>query len=67
MKLRLIKPWNLLSPGSELDVNPPVAEILIGRGIAGTLEPRPKPKVTIVGRRSLRKEANAEHIVKEPA
>ncbi len=34
MRLRLLKPWNLFTRGTELNPSPGVAELLIGRGFA---------------------------------
>ncbi len=51
MKIILTKGWNLLSPGAELDVHPPIAELLIGRGVARASTTTQQPKIRIVGRR----------------
>ena len=51
MKIVLEKGWNLLGPGTEMDVNKPVADLLIERGIAKPVDQPGPPKVRIVGRR----------------
>lgn len=34
MKVRLLKPWNMTDAGAVLDLDRPVAVLLIGRGLA---------------------------------
>ena len=38
MKIKLIKPWNFNAPGEVLDLDPPVATLVIQRGVAVALE-----------------------------
>lgn len=37
MKVRLLKPWNMTDAGAVMDLDRPVATLLIGRGIATDL------------------------------
>jgi len=68
MKIKLLKPFGFSEAGDILDPDPPVAHLLIERGVAVAFAPTPKAAVSFGRNKAIKSShTRGKHVFAQPA